>query len=57
MAKNTKTGTRQGQVKDRKQFYNSKTKQYCKMNTETGKILSNKSTPYKGVRKTKNTPK
>ena len=35
MAKNTGEGTRNGQVKDRSQYYNSKTKQYIKLNTET----------------------
>ena len=50
MGKNTGDGHRQGQMKDRKQFYNPKTGQYVKMNTETGKIMSCKDTPYKGVR-------
>ena len=50
MAGNSGKGHRKGQIKDRKQFFNPKTGQYVKMNTETGKIMSNKSTPYKGVR-------
>ena len=50
MAGNSGKGYRKGQVKDRKQFFNPKTGQYVKMNTETGKIMSSKSTPYKGVR-------
>lgn len=50
MAGNSGKGHRNGQVKDRKQFYNAKTGQYVKMNTETGKIMSSKATPYKGVR-------
>ena len=37
-------------VKDRIQFYNSKTKLWCKYNTETKKIMSTKDTKFKGVR-------
>ena len=40
MGKNTGDGHRNGQMKDRKQFYNPKTGQYYKINTETGKIMS-----------------
>jgi hypothetical protein len=50
MGGNTGKGHRSGQVKDRKQVYNTKTKQYIKINTQTGKIMSSKETPYKGVR-------
>ena len=50
MGGNTGNGHRQGQVKDRKQVYNPKTGQYVKLNTQTGKIMSSKVTPYKGVR-------
>ncbi len=57
MAGNSGKGHRNGQVKDRKQFLNPKTGQYVKMNTETGKIMSSKSTPYKGIREHKKSPK
>ena len=50
MGKNTGDGYRSGQMTDRKQVYNPKTGQYVKMNTETGKIMSSKETPYKGIR-------
>ena len=58
MGKNTGDGHRNGQMKDRKQFFNAKTGQYYKLNTETGKIMSAKDTPYKGVRQhNKTSPK
>ncbi len=58
MGKNTGDGHRNGQMKDRKQFFNPKTSQYYKINTETGKIMSAKETPFKGVRQhTKTSPK
>ena len=50
MGGNTGNRYRNGQVKDRKQVFNPKTGQYVKINTETGKIMSSKETPYKGVR-------
>ena len=50
MGKNTGDGHRQGQIKDRKQFLNPKTGQYVKMDTNTGKFISTKNTPFKGVR-------
>lgn len=50
MGGNTGNGHRNGQVKDRKQVFNPKTGQYVKINTETGKIMASKDTPYKGVR-------
>jgi len=56
MGKNTGEGHRNGQMKDRKQFYNEKTGQYVKLNTETGKIMSSKGTPYKGVRQHNSSP-
>lgn len=49
MGKNTGDGFRKGPTKDRKQIYNEKTKQYIKINTDTGKFMSSKNTPYKGV--------
>tara|TARA_E500000178_G_C16974785_1_gene732800 strand:- start:608 stop:820 length:213 start_codon:yes stop_codon:yes gene_type:complete len=50
MGKNTGDGFRQGQQKDRKQVFNQKTGQYIKIDTETGKFMSSKDTPFKGVR-------
>lgn len=50
MGGNTGNGHRNGQVKDRKQVFNQKTGQYVKINTETGRIMASKDTPYKGVR-------
>ena len=49
MGGNTGNGHRNGQVKDRKQVFNQKTGQYVKINTETGRIMASKDTPYKGV--------
>lgn len=48
MAKNI-GNTRKGAIKDRKQYYNERTKKYVKFDTKTGKILSCSSTKYKGV--------
>tara|TARA_X000000950_G_C13556335_1_gene513683 strand:- start:230 stop:418 length:189 start_codon:yes stop_codon:yes gene_type:complete len=50
MGKNTGDGFRQGQQKDRKQVYNQKTGQYIKIDTSTGKFMSSKETPFKGIR-------
>ena len=50
MGGNTGKGHRNGPVKNRKQVYNSKTKQYIKINTKTGKIMASKKTSFKGVR-------
>lgn len=50
MGGNTGDGYRNGQVKDRKQVFNQKTGQYVKINTQTGRIMGSKETPYKGVR-------
>jgi hypothetical protein len=49
MARNTGSNTRVGAVKNRVQTFNEKTGQYVKRNTETGRFMSSKSTPYKGV--------
>ena len=49
MAKNTHNNTRKGIIKNRSQYYNSKTKLYIKKDNTTGKILSCKSTPYKSI--------
>ena len=53
MAKNTDNNTRKGAVKDRSQVLNPKTKLYVKRDKTTGKFISAKATPYKGVRKEK----
>ena len=50
MGKNTGDGYRQGQQTNRKQIYNEKTGQYIKIDTDTGKFMSSKNTPYKGIR-------
>ena len=49
MGKNTGSGFRDGAVKDRSQSYNPKTNQYVKRDSNTGRIMSCKDTPYKGV--------
>lgn len=49
MAKNTNKNFRLGAVKDRSQIFNQKTKLYVKRDTKTGKFISCKTTPYKGV--------
>jgi hypothetical protein len=49
MAKNTTENKRVGAIKDRTQYYNSKTKMYIKKDNTTGKIMSCKKTKYKGV--------
>ena len=49
-AKNIGTKSRIGQIKDRFQFYNQKTKLWYKYNTETKKIMSTKASKFKGVR-------
>jgi len=51
MAKNTSNNTRKGAVKNRSQVLNPKTKMYVKRDKKTGRFLSAKSTPYKGVSK------
>ena len=50
MGKNTGNGTRIGRIKGRKQIYNSLTKKYIKVNTETGKFMSSSDTKYKNVK-------
>lgn len=50
MAKNTNQGFRQGQVKSRSQVQNTKTGQFVKRDAKTGKFLSAKDSPYKGVK-------
>jgi len=51
MGKNTGNKTRKGAVKDRSQTFNKRTNLYVKRDVKTGKFLSSKKTPYKGVRK------
>lgn len=48
-------GHRNGMVRQRSQTYNSKTQQYVKRDTITGRFLDVKQdgTPFKGVRKEK----
>jgi len=50
MAINTNNNYRAGPVKNRSQCYNQKTGQFVKRD-ETGKFISSKETPYKGVAK------
>lgn len=53
MAKNTGDGFRQGEVRNRSQFYNPVTQQWLKRDAETGEIMDAKEDgePYKGVRR------
>lgn len=53
MGKNTQEGYRKGFVKKRTQSHNKKTGMFMKRDTTTGRFLSGKNTPYKGVRKEK----
>ncbi len=53
MAKNTGNGHRKGIVSNRTQTYNSKTKQFVKRDSSTGKFLSCKDEPFKNIRKEK----
>ncbi|HAM02644.1 MAG TPA: hypothetical protein DCQ30_10550 [Acidimicrobiaceae bacterium] len=53
MAKNTGKDYREGEVRDRSQVFNPKTKTWTKRNSETGEFMDGKEdgTPFKGVRK------
>ena len=53
MAKNTGENFRKGAVKDRSQIFNSKTSQFIKRDVNTGRFMSSKETPYKGVKREK----
>lgn len=53
MAKNTEKDHRNGAVKNRSQCYNEKSNLYIKRDSTTGRFLSSKNTPYKGIRKEK----
>ena len=49
MAGNTGKSYRKGAIANSSQVVNPKTKQYIKRDSKTGKFLSSKSSPYKGV--------
>lgn len=49
MAGNTGKSYRKGAIANRSQVVNPKTKQYIKRDSKTGRFLSSKSSPYKGV--------
>ena len=51
MAINTGNGHRTGIVSKRTQTYNPKTEKFVKRDTNTGKFLSCKDTPFKNIRK------
>lgn len=53
MAKNTGDDYRRGEVRDRSQTYNPRTKQWVKRNDDTGEFMDVKEDgePFKGVRK------
>lgn len=51
MAINTGNGSRQGIIGKRTQSYNPKTDKYVKRDTNTGRFLSCKDTPFKNIRK------
>ncbi|MCL6592030.1 MAG: hypothetical protein K6U80_19040 [Firmicutes bacterium] len=54
MAKNTGQNHRHGAVDDRSQFYNEKSGNWTKRDSETGRFMDQKTSsnePFKGVRK------
>ena len=51
MARNTCDNTIKGAVKERSQVLNTKTGLYVKRDKKTGRFVSCKKTPYKGVTK------
>ena len=51
MAVNTNNNTRKGAVNNRSHYYNEAKKTYLNRDKETGRFISGKSTPYKGVSK------
>jgi hypothetical protein len=53
MGKNTGKSFRVGATKDRSQIKNPKTGQFIKRDSKTGRFMSSKNTPYKGVSKEK----
>lgn len=54
MGRNTGKSHRKGAMKDRSQTFNQKTGCYIKRDTTTGKFISTKKTPFKGVSKDTN---
>ena len=50
MGRNTGNGTRIGITRNRYQAFNPKTKQYVKFDSETKKIMSSSTKPYKNIR-------
>lgn len=50
MAKNTGKGHRKGAIKERSQFKNTANGIYMKRDEKTGRFVSGKKEPYKGVR-------
>ncbi len=54
MGKNTGEGTRQGAVKDREQYQDTKSGKFVKVDKTTGEVVSTKVSkgPYKGISKT-----
>jgi hypothetical protein len=57
MARNTNDGHRVGAIKERSQVYNSKTEQYVKRDTTTGKFVAASTNKFKGVKEEKNREK
>jgi hypothetical protein len=53
MAGNTGNGYRAGAVKERTQVFNTKTGQFVKRDTVTGRFISTSDTKYKGVKEEK----
>jgi hypothetical protein len=55
MAKNTGTGYREGEVRDRSQVFNPVTKKWTKRDRNTGEFMEVKEDgePFKGVRREK----
>lgn len=51
MAGNTGKAHRKGAVNNRSQTKNDKTGLYIKRDTKTGRFMSAKKTPYKGIKK------
>jgi hypothetical protein len=55
MAKNTRKGYREGEVRDRSQVFNPVTKKWTKRDSDTGEFMDVKEDgqPFKGIRKEK----
>lgn len=51
MAKNTGRGWRRGAVRNRTQTFNPLSLLWVKRDTKSGRLLKDKKTPWKGVRK------